>query len=134
MPKYEVNHTHLTSANPKATVEFYTQKLGGKITAERMLSGNQPAWDVDLGGLLIRISAGTGADDALKTKQSPWTTMRAQYGLHHLALTADNLDEAVKDLKAKGVEFILEPKPGSGPAFIMAPDGVLFELIGARPR
>ena len=133
MPKYAVNHTHLTSSNPKAAAEFYTKNLGGKITREFMLSGNQPAWDIDLGGLLIRISGGTGADEALKTKQSPWVTMRAQYGLHHLALTADNLDAAVKELKARGVEFVIEPKPGTGPAFIMAPDGVLFELIGARP-
>jgi catechol 2,3-dioxygenase-like lactoylglutathione lyase family enzyme len=60
--------------------------------------------------------------------------MRAQYGLHHLGMAADNLDEAVKDLKAKGVEFVLEPKPGAGPAFIIAPDGVLFELTQARPK
>jgi catechol 2,3-dioxygenase-like lactoylglutathione lyase family enzyme len=134
MPKYEINHTHLTSADPKAAVAFYTQKLGGKITAERMLAGNQPAWDIDLGGLLIRISAGTGADDALKTKQSPRVAMRAQYGLHHLALTVDNLDEAAKDLKAKAVEFLFDHKPGSPVAFIIGPDGVLFELIGARPK
>jgi catechol 2,3-dioxygenase-like lactoylglutathione lyase family enzyme len=132
MLKYEVNHTHLTSVNPKAAVDFYVKNLGGKITAERMLSGNQPAWDVDLGGLLIRISATTGADDILKTRQAAKLAMRAQYGLHHLALTADNLDETVKDLKAKGVEFVIEPKPGTGPAFIMAPDGVLFEIIGAK--
>lgn len=132
MLKYEVNHTHLTSANPKAAVDFYTKNLGGKVISERMLSGNQPAWDVDLGGLLIRISATTGADETLKTRQAAKVAMRAQYGLHHLALTADNLDETVKDLKAKGVEFVIEPKPGTGPAFIMAPDGVLFEIIGAK--
>ena len=134
MPKYEINHTHLTSANPKAAVEFYVKNLGGKVTAERMLAGNQPAWDVDLGGLLLRISSGTGADDILKTKQAAKIDMRAQYGLHHLGLTVDNLDEAVKDLKAKGVEIFLEPKPGTGPAFIWGPDGVMFELIGARPK
>jgi hypothetical protein len=71
MPKYEVNHTHLTSANPKAAVEFYTKNLGGKVTAERMLSGNQPAWDVDLGGLLIRISAVTLGHDACAVRFTP---------------------------------------------------------------
>ncbi len=132
MPKYEYNHTHHTSANPRAAVEFYTKNLGAKVTREFMLSGNKPAWDIDLGGLLVRISEGTGADDVLKNKQAPKITMRAQYGLHHLALTVDNLDEAVKDLKAKGVPFVLEPKPGSGPAFIMAPDELLIELIQKR--
>lgn len=131
MPKYEINHTHHTSSDPKAAVDFYVKNLGAKVTREFMLSGNKPAWDIDLGGLLVRISAGTGADDVLKTKQSPWVTMRPQYGLHHLALTVENFDAAVKDLKAKGVEFVLEPV-GSGPAFIKCPDDVLIELIPKR--
>ena len=133
MPKYTYNHTHHTSSNPKAAVEFYTKNLSAKVTREFMLSGNQPAWDLELGGLLVRISGGTGADESLKNKQAPKVSMRAQYGLHHLALTVDNLDATVKDLKSKGVTFVLEPKPGSGPAFIMAPDDLLIELIGARP-
>lgn len=136
MPKYEYNHTHHTSSNPPAAVEFYTKNLGAKVTREFMLSGNKPAWDIDLGGLLVRVSGGTGADEALKNKQAAKIAMRPQYGLHHLALTVDNLAAAIKDLKLKGVEFVLEPTgsvPGSGPAFIKCPDDVLIELIGARP-
>ena len=135
MPKYTYNHAHHTSNNPQAAVEFYTKNLGAKVTRELMLSGNRPAWDVDLGGLLVRISGGTGADEALKNKQGAKIPIRPQYGLHHLGLKVDNLDAAVKDLKSKGVEFVLEPTssgPGSGPAFIKCPDEVLIELIGPR--
>ena len=120
MIKHE--HTHLTSPDPEKVVEFYTQVMGAKVTKEQEVSGRRMI-DLDLGGLTVRISGSTGADDA-------WKGLR--FGLHHLGLAVDNMDEVAANLKSKGVEFVVEPtqpKPGVKMAFIKAPDNVLFELI-----
>ena len=132
MPNYRYSHTHIASPNPQAAVEFYTKNFGAKVTRE-FLMRDQPAWDLDLGGLLgFRITANTAADGALKNKQAAKVSMRPQYGLHHLGLIVDNLTEAVKDLKSKGVEFVLDPTVvGSGPAFVKCPDDTVMELSQA---
>lgn len=58
-------------------------------------------------------------------------------GIHHMALSVDNLDEALVELKAKGIELIDE-KPRYGAhnsriAFIhpRATGGILIELVQA---
>jgi len=121
MISYKHEHTHLTSADPEKVVEFYTQVMGAKVTKEIESAGRRMI-DIDLGGIPVRISSSTGADNA-------WGP---RFGLHHLGLVVDNMDEFAADLKSKGVEFVVEPtqpQPGVRIAFIKAPDNVLFEII-----
>ncbi len=54
--KYTNNHTHLTGAKPEKLLDFYTRVMGGKVDPEFLLGDSPKAWDVKLGGLLIRIS------------------------------------------------------------------------------
>ncbi len=55
-------------------------------------------------------------------------------GLHHIALRVDNIEEAIKELKEKGIRLIYEePRYGAGKAKITflhpkATGGVLLEL------
>jgi len=122
MAAYKHDHTHLTSPDPDKVVEFYTKVMGAKVTKEQVALGGKLV-DIDLGGIPVRISGHTGADN-------DWKGLR--FGLHHLGLEVNNLDEVAADLKSKGVEFVVEPtqpRPGLKFAFIKAPDNVLFELI-----
>jgi len=122
MAELKHEHTHLTSPDPDKAVEFYTKVMGARVTKEQESAGIRLI-DLDLGGLPIRISSKTGADAA-------WQGPR--YGLHHLGLTVDNMDEFAAELKSKGVEFVVEPtqaRPGVKFAFIKAPDNVLFEIL-----
>ena len=122
MSSYRHDHTHLTSQDVEKAVEFYTKVLNAKITKAPESGGPQMV-DIDLGGIPIRISSSTGADDT-------WQGLR--YGLHHLGLIVSNMEEFASDLKSKGVEFVVEPtqpRPGVKIAFIKAPDNVLFEII-----
>lgn len=121
MASYKHDHTHLTSPDPEKVVGFYTQVMGAKVTKEQETPGGKMV-DVDLGGIPVRISGHTGADN----------TWGPRFGLHHLGLIVDNMDEFAADLKSKGVEFVVEPtqsQPSVRIAFIKAPDNVLFELI-----
>jgi len=122
MVTYKQDHTHITSPDPDKTVEFYTQVMGAKLIKDQESSGLRLI-DLNLGGIPIRISRNTGADKA-------WKGLR--FGLHHLGLTVDNMEEFVARMKSKGVEFVVEPfqpRPGVKLAFIKAPDNVLFEII-----
>jgi len=131
MVKYTNSHTHLTGANPEKLVDFYTRVMGGKIDREFLLGGSHKTWDVNLGGLLIRISDWSNADEVLKEEYAK-ARGRRQFGIHHLAMIVDDMELAYTELKANGAEFVLPPKatgPTSKVAFVVAPENVLIELI-----
>ncbi len=116
------DHIHLTSPDPEEAVRFYTQVLGAQVTSMRE-SGGRKIIDIDLGGVPVRISNGTGADSA-------WDGL--QLGFHHLGFMVSDMEEAFQDLQSKGVEFVVEPtqpRPGVKTAFIRAPGDVLLELV-----
>ena len=122
MANYKHDHTHITSADPGSVVEFYRKTMGLKIIQEIDLGGGNKATDVDMGGVPVRISATTGADDVLGEV----------YGLHHISLEVDDLNSGVADLKANGAETVVEPKQapsGAWLAFVRCPDGTLYELL-----
>ena len=84
MTKYTNNHTHLVGRDPEKMLDFYTRVMGGKIEREFMLGGTHKSWDVNLGGLLIRISGWSNADDVLDQSYAMAKGMH-RFGLHHLA-------------------------------------------------
>jgi len=55
-----------------------------------------------------------------------------RYGLEHIGLTVDDVDAAVKELRAKGAEIAIGPltrNPGLRLAFIRGPEGIMIELV-----
>jgi len=125
MTSYKHDHTHLTSPEPDKVIQFYTQVMGATYIKEQEAWGSKLV-DLDLGGVLIRISNVTGADNAWKGPR---------FGLHHLGLEVGNMDEAVAELKASGAEFIVESfltQTGIRAAFVTGPDNVLFEIVEKR--
>ena len=125
MVAYTHEHTHLTSPDPDKTVAFYTEVMDAKVTGRLEVLGRSLI-NIELGGLPVRISSSTVADDA---KKGP------PFGIHHLALEVNDIDEAVADLKAKGVEIIVGPsqaRPGLRYAFIKCPDDVVFEIVETK--
>ncbi len=126
MLSFSHHHTHLTGQDPQKTIDFYTKVMGAKITNETEVR-NMKMVDVDLGGVNIRISSGTGADDK-------WQGPR--YGLHHLGLAVNSMEELTAQLKSNGeefgAEFVVEPpqsSSGGKVAFLKGPDNVLFEIL-----
>ncbi|MFC1966745.1 VOC family protein [Chloroflexota bacterium] len=121
MATYKQDHIHVTNPDPIKTAQFYTEIMGARLIRERGNPGRE-IFDLDLGGIPIRISNSTGADDS-------WKGIR--FGLHHLGLRVDDLDRAAAEMKSTGAEFVVEPhssQPGAKSAFVRTPDGVLIEL------
>ena len=122
MVTYKHEHTHITTPEPDKIIEFYTKVMGAKVIKEIESAGRRLV-DIDLGGIPVRISSGTGAD-------KDWTGL--QYGLHHIGLEVDNMDEFIAKMKANNVEIVTEPfqpNPTMKAAFIKCPDGALYEII-----
>ncbi|MFC1915767.1 VOC family protein [Chloroflexota bacterium] len=122
MASYKYEHLHITSTDPEKTAEFYTRFMGAKFVKEAEVLGMKMI-DMELGGIIFRISRGTGAD-------ANWTGTR--FGLHHHGIQVDNLDKIIADLRANNVEFVVEPfepVPGVSAIFVKAPDNVLIEVI-----
>lgn len=133
MASYKHAHTHITSATPEAVISFYRKAMGLKVVKETTLGSGEKAYDLDMGGIPVRISRTTGADEALKQEQLAKTGKEnPPWGLHHIALEVDNMAEAAVELKTSGAEFLVEPKevrPGFWLAFVRCPDGTLYELL-----
>ena len=122
MAAYKHEHTHITTPDPEKIIKFYTEVMGAKIVKEQQMPFGRLV-DVDLGGIPLRISGATGAD-------KDWQGLR--YGLHHIGLEVDNMDEFIAKMRANNVEIVTEPfqaGPGVRAAFTKGPDGALYEII-----
>jgi catechol 2,3-dioxygenase-like lactoylglutathione lyase family enzyme len=123
MASYTFEHIHLRSPDPEATAVWYERMFGAKVI--RSVVQGAPRVDLDLCGQTVFIAPINEAN----TADAPSAPYR---GLEHIGLLVDDLDGAVAELKAKGVQFTLEPKqlrPDLRIAFLRGPENVSIELL-----
>ena len=126
MAKYWYDHVHLMSPDPPKTAQFYEQMFGARMENVREFPDGWISVALDLNGQSILILQ--PKDQSKSALISPANN----YGLEHFGIRTDNLEAAVKELKAKGVKFqqdITVPRPGIKIAFLWAPENVLIELL-----
>lgn len=119
------DHIHLRSPDPEATARWFAEMLDAEVL--RSAPHGQPRIDLKLGGLDIFIAPVPPGD---ATVGAPPRT--PYQGLDHFGFAVPDLDAAVAALKAKGVEFTLEPKqmrPDLRIAFLRGPQGISIELL-----
>ena len=110
---YRFNHRHLVVDDVPKTVAFYEGTLGAKKVQEMEYRGI-PIVRLELDGLPLTISqqihAGVG---------------------DHIGLAVDDFEVAVTELRAKGVEFIVEPTDLGFAKFAFIKDaaGTTLEVI-----
>lgn len=114
---YTVNHVHLKTPDPKATIQFYIDNFGATLKGE-MPNGYQ----LDLHGLQLNV-----------TTIVPTQNHEQHHGIEHLAITTDDYDGAMKQLRGNGVKVLeeLPPNPQNGRrvCFLECPDGAQMEII-----
>jgi glyoxylase I family protein len=123
MAKYRFDHVHVIAPDPMKTSEFYENILNAK----RRVVGTSPdggvVLELDLEGTMMKIR---GPRTKPLLPNSPIT------GIEHFGVQTDNIEEAVAELKSRGVKFLQEIKEsmsGLKSTFFVAPEGVLIELI-----
>jgi lactoylglutathione lyase len=126
MSNYTFDHVHLRSPDPEATATWFEDKLGAQII--RSQQGGKPRIDMKVGGADIFIIQADAA--AAAPPSAPYQ------GIDHFGLSVTGLDEAVAGLKAKGVQFTMEPtspRPGIRICFIRGPENISIELLERTP-
>ena len=125
MATYSYDHIHLRSPDPKGTAQFYHKMFDARIIETPQPSG-ETRFDLDIGGLTVFLAGQLPQGQELDGQVQP------HYGLDHFGLRVSDLDEAFRELKAKGAEFSSEPRTlptGAKIAFVLAPDNVRIELV-----
>ncbi len=124
MAKYWFGHVHLFSPEPRKTSQFYERIFNAKILGTRESPDGRVNVDLDLDGARILVAERRGGVTPSRSE--------VRYGLEHFGIETGNIETAVAELKAKGVEFrdeIRVARPGVKVAFLWAPDNVLIELV-----
>jgi catechol 2,3-dioxygenase-like lactoylglutathione lyase family enzyme len=122
MPQFGFDHIHLRSPDPEATARWYEEMLGAEVL--RTMQEGKPRIDLKLGGQSIFIAQSDA--NVAAPPNSPYQ------GLDHFGLIVQGIDAAAAELKARGVQFTMEPKqarPGLRIAFIRGPQNVSIELL-----
>ena len=122
MATFYFDHIHLNSPDALKTAQFYENMLGAKIV--RLTRGGTVV-RLDLNGQQTMIGPPVGSPPLVPA------TLQPQYGLIHFGLRTDNLEQAVDELKGKGMKFVQDITPlasGSKISYFLAPEDVLVEL------
>lgn len=128
MPKYQFSHIHLVSPDPLKAAEFYEMAFGAKKVSVGKFPDGGDRVELNLGGIRLLLRPPRNAAQAAQDKP------RQRQGLEHFGLSTDNIEAAITDLKAKGVQFqdeLAATPAGVKMAFIIAPDNVSIELLQA---
>jgi lactoylglutathione lyase len=123
-PNYRWDHIHLRSPDPDATAAWFERILGAQVI--RSTVEGKPRIDLKLGGADVFIMPVAPGDNVNPPPVTPYQ------GLDHFGLTVSGIDAVAADLKAKGVEFTMEPRtirPGLRICFLRGPRGISIELL-----
>lgn len=117
-----LEHTAIASPDPKRLAEWYVQKLDFRINY--IYDGNFFVRASDGSMLEIIPSIGERAPQQMKDP-----------GIRHLAISVDNFDGALEELRRRGVEFLTQPTAvqGNRLVFFSDADGNYLHLI-QRPQ
>ena len=124
VPNYRWDHIHLRSPDPEATALWFEQILGAQVI--RSTVEGKPRIDLKLGGADVFIMPVAPGDNVNPPPVTPYQ------GLDHFGLAVSAIDAVAADLKAKGVEFTMEPRtirPGLRICFLRGPQGISIELL-----
>ncbi len=119
------DHSHVISPDPYGTVDWYVDRLGGKVVRDVTIAG-APQIYIAFGGGMVIVRGQRPGETAIDKPSVQW-------GLDHFGLRVNgDYDALCAELRGKGVKFLMEPtvvNPATRISFIEGPDGVSIELL-----
>jgi catechol 2,3-dioxygenase-like lactoylglutathione lyase family enzyme len=129
VPNFAWDHIHLRTPDAEATARWFEQIFGAEIV--RSTHQGATRIDLKLGGANIFLAPVKPGDGVNPAPVTPYQ------GLDHFGLRVSDIDKVAADLKAKGVEFTMEPnvpRPGLKICFLRGPQGISIELLERDPK
>ncbi len=121
MAELTLHHIHHETTDVDATASFYVDNFGGEIVERMERDGVQWA-RVALAGTVVNVTDRADTGVALGLYR----------GLDHFGIHTSDFDKTIGALRAKGVDFFIEPTspaPGVRIAFVSGPDNVKIEVL-----
>ncbi len=118
-----LDHVGIKVRDVERAKQFYTEVMGFTVKDKQELFGKTYYF---VGNDSLTIEIEPTVDNA---EPPDWGNTS---GLYHLALNVDDIDAVAKDLKDKGVKFVVEPfqlRPDRKMAYLDDPDGTRIQLI-----
>jgi glyoxylase I family protein len=117
-----LEHTAIATPDPKRLAEWYVQKLDFRLNYH--YGGNYFVRGSN--GTLIEFIPSEGERAPQQMKDA---------GIRHMAITVDDFDTAMEELKKRGIEFLTQPTEmlGNRLIFFSDADGNFLHLI-QRPQ
>ena len=132
----KIDHIAIAVDNLDEAVELYERILGLAVThRERLADFEADSATFELAGAAIELVQGTSEGSAIRK----FVKARGS-AIHHIAFAVEDIDQALADLKAKGVRLIDETprrgKENSRVAFIHpeSTQKILCELVQPEPE
>jgi len=112
----QLNHVHLKTRAPEKTAQFYVETLGAEMVGHAGTGGSRRHWH----GLSLNVPPFIESQ-----------TREQKYGLEHIAIDTDELDNLVEKLKAQDIHILEQTTISGGRrvCFFEGPDGVQLEFI-----
>ena len=110
-----MHHVHLSTPDPAGTLQWYLDTFGGESA---QFAGALPG--VHYGNIWVLADQSSGDVEPTQGRS-----------LDHLGWNFSDLDAAAVEMKAKGVEFTMEPRDYRGIriSFVEGPDAVRIEVV-----
>lgn len=133
MPHYRCDHVHLKAIDVERTARWYVNHLGATITFEGQFKGSK-VYYFEIGGFTFIVFGRLQGEEGGREPMA--ATLQARFGVDHFGFAVESMDEAVADLRAKGVTILegpWSPRPGLRICYVEAPDHVRIELSERKP-
>jgi methylmalonyl-CoA/ethylmalonyl-CoA epimerase len=125
----QIDHIGIAVKNLDETVAFYRQVMGLEVSATEVFNSMKIAF-LRIGDSELELLEDLTPDGAIARHVA-----KRGEGLQHVAYRVDNIEQALQDMRAKGVELIDErPRPGARNARVAflhpkSTKGVLIEFV-----
>jgi len=128
----KVDHVGISVANLEESVDWYVEMLGFELVRpiNRNPDSAMTIAQIRRGGFNIELFEVEGAAPLPEYRRDPSADLRV-HGLAHFGFEVDDALAVMEELESKGVEIVLPPREGGGPAFFFVSDnsGNTFEFI-----
>jgi len=125
----QIDHIGIAVKNLDETVTFYRQVMGLEVSSTEVFNGMKIAF-LHIGDSELELLEDLTPDGAIARHVA-----KRGEGIQHVAYRVDNIEQALHDMRTKGIELIDErPRPGARNARVAflhpkSTKGVLIEFV-----
>ena len=132
MPVYSPHHIALSVSNLERSIEFYSSFGFNRVGGWKPDDATLEIVNLRNGNMLLELFCYTSSKPLPEHSKDLWQDLPV-VGVKHFGLQVASIDEAKRDLQAKGLDIlhedINEDRSGANYFFVKDPDGILVEII-----